>query len=321
MQNLKSLYLGIDIGGTTTKFGLLNNNNEIIEQKKINSNADIPPIEMLNEIKEQLDEILKLYPDTCSVGIGVPGVVTSNGILIAAENLPTWENVEVLKYFQSNYSNNSIVFATDNDANAAAVAELEAGVGKNLNNFFYITLGTGVGGTIIINRKIYKGINGGAGEIGHFLLCNYADDFATSEEFCILESIIGRKGIIKTANSMMSKAEQKNKFASGFDVSDISNAALNGNPLAIDIIKSTGRRLGITIASIAVLLDITNFIIGGGISQSDLLIDTAITTAKLAVWLPYKDRIIIEKANFLNNTGIIGAALLGKNVYSNITIS
>jgi glucokinase len=319
MQNSKSLYLGIDIGGTTTKFGLLNNNNEIIEQTQINSNADISPIEMLNDIKEQLDKILKLYPDTCSVGIGVPGVVTSEGILIAAENLPTWKNVEVLKYFQSNYSNSSLIFATDNDANAAAVAELEAGAGKNLNDFFYITLGTGVGGTIIINRQIYKGTNGGAGEIGHFLLCNYADDFTTSDEFCILESIIGRKGIIKTANIMMNKADDRNKFASGFDVSDIANAALAGNTLAIDVIKSTGRRLGTTIASIAVLLDITNFIIGGGISQSGLLIDSAITTAKTAVWQPYKDRIVIERANFLNNTGIIGAALLGKNTYSNIT--
>src|SRR3989339_583806 len=157
------MYLGIDIGGTNLKSGIVDENGNLIEQLSIPTNAENGPDAVINNIKNIIQEARNNFPDLKSVGIGVPGVVTDEGVVRISPNLPGWVDQPLKKKLTDIIS---IPIAIDNDANTAAVAELELGAGKGLNNFIYITLGTGVGGAIIINRNIFRGDTGGAGEIG-----------------------------------------------------------------------------------------------------------------------------------------------------------
>jgi glucokinase len=208
----------------------------------------------------------------------------------------------------------SIPISIDNDANAAAIAELIAGNGQHLDNFVYITLGTGIGGAIIINRKIYHGAIGGAGEIGHLIIdADFFDNEIPTYRNGIIEEKIGRSAIIKLAKKLISKNPNTKLQNINFDVADISKFAEEKDIVAVECLAIIGRYLAKGIVSINHILDISNFIIGGGISQSELLINVAKETAS-AYSLPSVSEINIVRAKFLNNTGIIGAALLGKGI-------
>ena len=200
----------------------------------------------------------------------------------------------------------------DNDANAAAVAELIAGNGKELNNFVYITLGTGVGGAIIINKEVYRGNIGGAGEIGHIIFNSTNMNKEVNKPAYrngALETYIGREAII---NNYKKQCNENNiPVPADIDVSDISILAENNDKIAVKTLKEAGFKLGIAIATINHILDIGNFIIGGGISQSKLLLTSSEITAREHS-LPSVSKIKIQQAKFIQNTGIIGAALLGK---------
>ncbi len=308
MEN--NLYLGIDIGGTTIKAGVINNENEIIFRKSIPTESHLAMEKIFHRICVLIDEFLFIYPDIISIGFGIPGVVNSFDNILVAPNFPYCENVDIGKYFRSKYD---YPIAFDNDANAAALAELHAGNGKNEDNFIYITLGTGVGGAIIIDGQIYKGKNGGAGEIGHIVIDKSLKNSPLSYRCGILEEIIGRSQIIELAQNMLDKNHNSILYGKDFDVLDISKAASLNDEIAISCLKQTGEYLGIAITSVANFMDIPLFIIGGGISQAhDILLDTALDFVRKHALPSIAGQIQIRPAKFLHETGIIGAALSGK---------
>jgi glucokinase len=315
----QEFYIGVDVGGTTYKCGVVDANNNIVYKKNIPSNSEVSADETLNEISFLIDDALNNYPSAKSIGMGVPGIVSDEGILKIAPNFPNWNNVDFGIFFRKKYS---LPFTVDNDANAAAMAELLAGSGINYKNFIYITLGTGVGGAIIIDKKIFKGTNGGAGEIGHFIIdLNHFDADLPKYRNGTIEELIGRQAIINNAKLQAKKYENsllnsKNFFDGKdfFDVYDISKAANLGDEAAIKCLSQVGFYFGIAIASFANIFDIPNFIIGGGISQSDFILDTATKIAKERALPTVAKHLKIERAKYLNETGIIGAALLGKSV-------
>src|SRR3989339_1605930 len=311
------MYLGIDIGGTNLKSGIVDENGNLIEQLSIPTNAENGPDAVINNIKNIIQEARNNFPDLKSVGIGVPGVVTDEGVVRISPNLPGWVDQPLKKKLTDIIS---IPIAIDNDANTAAVAELELGAGKGQNNFIYITLGTGVGGAIIINRNIFRGDTGGAGEIGHTII-DVNDDikiYPQSFRSGTLEEFIGRKQIIEFAKNILNKYPDsilnQNK---NIDVSSISDAISENDMAAIECFKKIGFYLGVGIASAMNLLDISTVIIGGGISMSDsILFDSALDTIKQRALPTIASRAELRKAHFTKDAGIIGAALLGKKVYN-----
>jgi len=313
----QEFYIGIDIGGTTYKCGVVDADNNIVYKKSVPANSKVSADETLYEISLLIDDALNNYPNAKSIGMGVPGVVSNEGILKVAPNFPNWNNVDFGNFFSKKYS---LPFTVDNDANAAATAELIAGKGINYQNFIYITIGTGVGGAIIIDKKIFKGTNGGAGEIGHLIIdLNYFDADLPKYRNGTIEELIGRQAIINSAKLQAKKYENSllnsKNFLDGkdfFDVCDISKAANLGDEASIECLSKIGFYFGISIASLANIFDIPNFIIGGGISQSDFILDTAEKTAIERALPTVAKYLKIERARYLNETGIIGAALLGK---------
>jgi glucokinase len=297
-------YLGIDIGASSFKSGVIDEDNNIVYQNSIPTVVDQTNEKALDNLSILIDDVLS-KDKIESIGIGIPCVVNDEKIKMSP-NLPNWNNIDFGSYLRNKYV---LPIAIDNDANAAAFAELIAGNGKKYDNFVYITLGTGVGGAIVINRQIYHGNIGGAGEIGHIIVNINQRNIEPKYRNGVLEARIGKQGIIDAYNTK--RVKNKLERITDIDVKDIVDMAENEDEIALKTIAETGYYLGVAIVNINNILDIKNFIIGGGISQSKLIKKAAGITTKIRS-LPSVSNIKITRAKFIQNTGIVGAALLGK---------
>ncbi|MFH1050827.1 MAG: ROK family protein [bacterium] len=342
------MYIGIDIGGTNIKSGVVDSSGNILLGNSFKTGTSEGPTANLMQIKKSIFEMINKFPSIQSIGIGVPGIIDKSGVLNVSPNLPEWHGINIHDELKKDFN---LTIAVDNDANAAAIAEMETGAGKDTENFIYITLGTGIGGALIINKKIYRGCEGGAGEIGHTII-NYdliRKGIPTFRQG-ILEELAGRKAIITYYQLLMTNdnfssqqtADGKLDLITNYklritnyklritnedldsqndilgidslDVEDIANSAKSGFQPAVDCLNETGEIIGIGLASAMNLLDIPVAIIGGGISQSGkILFDSIRKTIRERSLPTISERFEIREAYFKNNTGIIGAAMLGAN--------
>ena len=302
------MYLGIDIGGTTIKGAIMDANYSLFHHNSIPTKSDSSPTEILENIIEFIANYTHNY-DIKSVGIGIPGVVNSEGTVLIAPNLKDFVNISVKKILEEWFS---LPLILDNDANVAAYAELYNGAGKNLNNFIYVTLGTGVGGAIIYNSDIFKGNSGGAGEIGHTFFNNSQikniNELYNFRNFS-LESFTGRNAILELYHQL--NPDSNNKI----DVIDIFILAKKGDKASLKCFEIIGTYLGVGLASAMNLLDIPYVIIGGGISMTSEFLFPAIERILKSRLLPsLANNFQIINAKYTKNTGIYGAAMLGKSI-------
>ena len=173
--------LGIDIGGTSIKGGLVN-------EKGVLSNTFSLPIDKALNQDEQINKLIEKIKETYNdeeysgIGLGIPGSIDSKRGLVSYSNNLKWENLEIVKIFKNKFPKKEI--AINNDANVAALGELKFGVAKNEKNIVLITLGTGVGSGIIIDGKIYEGEDGRGAEFGHSLLVMDGIDCTCGRKGC-----------------------------------------------------------------------------------------------------------------------------------------
>jgi glucokinase len=306
------MILSLDLGGTNIKIAVFDLEINLIEIFKTETNSHLGFDSVIDKITKLLLSYISKY-EIKVIGIGFPSVVLENGYVFTAPNLIGCNNINVIDRLKENIK---IPIYIDNDANVAAIAELELGNGINTNSFLYVTLGTGVGGAIIFDRKLFKGINCGAGEIGHLIIDkDDLTEYNLTYRKGILEEYLGRNQILRDAKKFYS--ERNHKFSNiDFDVVDISNDATKGDLTSIKFIEGIGEILGIGISSALNLLDIDKVIIGGGISQihESFYIKLLETIQKRT--LPSLSKSIeVYKAKFLNDAGIYGAAILAKKNY------
>jgi glucokinase len=304
-------HLVIDIGGTNVKFGLLSPDLKLIYNNSIKLPRLLSSDLLFEWIVNQITEFLNKFEHVETIGIGYPGVVDNHGKILVSPNVSQLVGFELKKNLEDRFGRKIIV---DNDANAAAYAELKCGNGTDLANFVYITLGTGVGGALVLNGEIFRGTSFGAGEIGHVII-NPFDEINEVMPYRtgVLEEYLGKDAIIKTARNL-SKKYNKSPIVikSLFDVASISYFADKGDLLSIETMKISGYYLGLAIVTVANLMDIPNFILGGGVANSsDIFYQSALDTAKLRVLPQISDKLSIQRAKFADKSGIIGSALIG----------
>lgn len=308
---MDSLHLGIDIGGTNVKFGILNSEFEILHYDSGKLPKNLNQKDLFEWIVNHIQKHLNEFKEIETIGIGYPGVVNKAGQVLVSPNVPEFVGFNIKENLENILNRN---IAVDNDANVAALAEHTIGNGIGLQNFVYITLGTGVGGALVLNGEVYKGANSGAGEIGHLILNPY-DDLNENMPYRtgVLEEYLGKDAIIRTAKNLSRKFEKSPIVINSlFDVASISNYADEGDKLSIETMKLTGYYLGLGIISVANLLDISDFILGGGISNSSVIFyESALETAKRRVLPQLADRLSIRKAKYSEKAGIVGSAILG----------
>ncbi len=306
------MYLGIDLGGTNLKSGIIDDSGELVFQSSQPTDAINGPESVISDIEKIFKQLSYTYPEIKTVGIGVPGVITNEGVIKVSPNLPGWIDIPLKKLLLGKIS---LPISIDNDANAGALAELELGSGRNTKNFLYVTLGTGVGGTIIYNNEIFRGESGGAGEIGHMIIdMNDTSKYDMPFRKGTLEELIGRKKIIDLALKILPEyPDSILNTVTEPDVSYISDAVYENDPAAVACFIKTGKILGMGLASAMNLLDISITIIGGGISMSHpLLFDTALETIKQRTLPTIASLAELRLARFTKDAGVIGAAILGK---------
>lgn len=268
---------GVDIGGTTVKIGLFTVEGGLTDKWEITTRTDEGGKYILGDIAESIDKKLeeKEIPkaEVAGIGMGVPGPVKEDGTVLRCANLG-WGIFNVAEELSSL---TGLPVKAGNDANMAALGEMWQGGGKGYSNLVMVTLGTGVGGGIILGGKMIAGVNGAAGEIGHMQVNEAETEVCGCGRKGCLEQYTSATGIVRTANIELNTSEKSSSLRNVQYVSakEIFDAAKKGDELASEIVEKHGECLGKALAQIACTIDPEVFVIGGGVSKAgSLLIET-----------------------------------------------
>ncbi|MDD5936736.1 MAG: ROK family glucokinase [Clostridiales bacterium] len=267
---------GIDIGGTTIKCGLFTEQGDCIDKWEIatrkQNNGEQISQDVADTIANKIKERDLSKEDIVGVGIGVPGPITEDGRVLKCANLG-WGIFNVNEKMSSL---TGLKVASGNDANVAALGEMWMGGGKGYEDVIMVTLGTGVGGGVILNGKIVAGSNGGGGEIGHIIINPDETDVCGCGGHGHLEQYASATGIVRMAKKRLEKSEEETTLRELKDISakDIFDHAKAGDKVANELVEDLGRYLGIALSHVAAAVDPQVFVIGGGVSRAGkILID------------------------------------------------
>jgi glucokinase len=315
MNKKEKFAVGVDLGGTNIKLGIVSQSGKIVKKTSVETKAEGGYEVVISQMKKGIEEILsKNKKEITGIGIGAAGVVTvKKGIVENPPNIPGWGKVKLGEIIEKEFK---IDVHVENDANAAAIGEMIFGNGKQLHSFIMVTLGTGVGGGIIMNRKLFRGEFGAAGEVGHITI-EYNGPKCNCGSFGCVEAFIGnsylinmvKKSLPEHPNSLIWKIikdelEQLTPLV-------IQEAMEQGDGYALSIVNDMGLHLGSALASVSNLLDISTFIIGGGVAGfGEPLFNAAGKAIKARVLTPLRKRVKVLPAKLKNNAGIKGASAL-----------
>lgn len=306
---MKKYCFGVDVGGTSVKMGLFNMEGTILDKWEIPTRtadagrAILPDI--ANAIKTKMTEKSITIEETAGVGVGVPGPVDAKGIVSTAVNLG-WNNVNVKSILNELIE---MPVAAGNDANVAALGEMWKGGGQGYKTLVAITLGTGVGGGIIIDEQILTGATGAAGEIGHV----HVDDNETVICACgnkgCLEQFASATGIVRLAKKKL-KTTDKSSILTQRPISakSVFDAVKAGDEVAIEIAEQFGAYLGKGLAAVAGIINPEIFVIGGGVSKAGSIVLDYIRKYFTPNVFVGSRNAVFALATLGNDAGIYGAA-------------
>lgn len=304
-----------DIGGMSVKLGLFNTNGDLqdnwaIETRTVDNGASILP-DITQSIFDKMAERSIKREDVEGVGVIAPGPVLEDGTIRGAVNLG-WgtfnlkEKLERLTVFRCEAAN---------DANAAALGELWKGGGAGYSDIMMVTLGTGIGGGLIIDGKIRAGANGSAAEIGHIPLFEPEDepDVCGCGKRGCLEQYASARGVLRTAKRYLNEHPDKPcalRDKEGFSSRDLFDLVKEGDKTACEIAEIIYRYLGRGTATIAAVCDVEAFVIGGGMSAAGQILIDGIQKYYVKYAFPATRDIAFRLATLGNKAGIYGAAKL-----------
>lgn len=267
---MEQYVFAVDLGGTTVKLGLFDKEGNVLEKweivtRKENNGENILP-DIAKSIQDKAAEKSISKDEILGVGIGVPGPVDSKGVIYKAANLG-WD---VFNVSEKLGELTGLPVKTGNDANVAALGEMWKGGGKGFNSIVAVTLGTGVGGGVIIEGKLVAGSTGAGGEIGHI----HVEDNETITCGCgkkgCLEQYASATGIARLANERLAQDDMPSilRNAEKVDAKAVFDAVKEGDRLAIEVAEIFGMYLGKGLAAVGAVVNPEAFVIGGGVSKA-----------------------------------------------------
>ena len=280
--------LAIDIGGTMIKYGLVSSDGEILSTNKIETEAE----KGLENILNKIDNIFKRYKENNPVGIAVSGTGQINGMIgkVIGGNpiIPNWIGTNLVKILEEKYNLPAVL---ENDVNCVALGEKWIGAGKDLSNFICLTIGTGIGGGIILNNQLFRGENFVAGEFGHILIKK-----GEFEQFASTTALIR---LVK---------ERTGKTLNGKEIFDLEKKEIVEYQ---EVISKWIENLTDGLSSIVYCFNPANIILGGGvIGQGEPLINRIKNSLFKKIGSQFKEKLNIIQAKLGNNAGMIGASYL-----------
>lgn len=305
---------GIDVGGTTVKIGLFTTEAKLIDSMEIPTRKEDDGSHILPDICSAIDAKLVekqiTRDDLLGIGIGIPGPITKDGTVLNCVNLG-WGIFNVEEKLSQMLG--GVKVKVGNDANVAALGETWQGGGRGFEDLVLVTLGTGVGGGVIIGGKIIAGSNGAAGEIGH-IPAVFGDDAETcgcGKKGC-LETVGSATGIVREAKKLLAKSEEDSvlRGMEEFTCKDIFDAAKDGDKLSMEVVDKLAYYLGNAIAGIAAVTNPQVIVIGGGVSKAGKFLLDKIEENFLANAFHATKNAKFALATLGNDAGMYGAAAL-----------
>ena len=304
--------IGIDLGGTNIKVGLVDENYNIVAKATCKTDLPRPAEEIADSIAETvwkaLNDAKVTIDELNSIGIGTPGTASRDtGVVLYSCNLG-FRNTDLRSLIGARLGKQVYV---ENDANAAAFGEVLAGAGKGCRDVVVVTLGTGVGGGIIINGEIAPSHRGVGGELGHITVNPDEEATCNCGNHGCLEQYASATGVVRIAKKLLaaSKEESSLRTLETVTAKDVFDAAKAGDHLAVEAVEVLGKYLGLVVANVALTVDPDVFVIGGGVSKAGQVLIDVITKYyhKFAKIIgDNKAKVVLAKLG--NDAGIYGAA-------------
>ncbi len=310
---MSKVCFGVDIGGTTVKMGMFDEQGVLKTQCEIPTRKEDGGKLIIPDICAKITEILTVNnltkSDVIGVGLGIPGAVTDDGTVLKCVNLG-WDIFNVGEKFKEIFGEVNV--KCGNDANVAALGEMFKGSGEGTKDMVMITLGTGVGGGVIIGGKIITGVNGAAGEIGHMPMCDDETDTCGCGKKGCLEQYGSATGVVKITKRLLATKDTPSKLRDmeNFTAKDVFDFAKEGDLLANEAVEELGKYLGKAAAHISCVVNPETFVIGGGVSKAgQFLLDRIEKYFKEYAFFASRDTKFVL-ASLGNDAGIYGAAAL-----------
>jgi glucokinase-like ROK family protein len=311
--------IGIDIGATSLEIALADINGTIINRVEELADVRQPPEDLLGRCSELILETVVaqgIHPEQIlGIGVGVPGPVDfARGVLVAPPLMPDWENYPIRNFFKETFSSAFVV--VDNDVNIMALGEQRTGDAANLDHFLVIKIGTGIGCGIMSNRKIHRGSNGSAGDIGHICVDKQGPICRCGNRGC-LEAMAAGPAIAEKAmqaaregrSELLRKMMEENGGV--LTPEDVNAACREGDEAALDIIRSSGQMIGDVLAGLVNFFNPSHIFIGGGITNFGNHLLIAIKRAVLRRSLPLATtNLSINFSRSGSDAGLMGAIML-----------
>ena len=297
--------IGVDLGGTNLRTALVSQNGEVagkIKEPTRASDGHAKVVQKLIEnIKAQQEIALRKGTRIAAVGVGAPGVIHADtGVVVKSPNFPDWNNLPLKKELEAALA---LPVSIENDANAAALGEQWRGAGQGITSMIFLTLGTGVGGGIVLDGRIWPGADGMAGEIGHMTIIPDGRRCGCGNTGC-LEMYASSRGIVMTYQERSSRSKV-------ITSEEIYQAARDGDAMAADVMKDMGRLLGIGIANLINIFNPEMIVIGGGVKDAwPLFIEATRGEIKKRAFEYPAARTQIVPSVLGDDAGMIGAAAL-----------
>ena len=303
--------IGVDLGGTNMRTAVLDPGGRILAKHKEATNAETGwqhvVAKLVEKIRQQGSEARQQGDDVVAVGVGVPGVIAlAKGVVVKSPNLPDWSDLPLKEKLESALS---LPVYLENDANASALGEHWRGAGRGISSMILVTLGTGVGGGIIIDERIWHGADGMAGEIGHLTLLPDGRPCGCGNQGC-LEMYASARGIVMSYREARERSgDLRAAEAAGMTAQEVYEAARCGNAAASGVMRDMGRYLGIGLASLINIFNPEAIIIGGGLSNiGDRLLKPAYQEAGRRAYRQPFQAVRFARAELGRDSGVLGAA-------------
>ena len=309
--NTNANYLGVDVSGATLRAALVGADGSVTARR----DAALDRNALAAQVAQLVTELRDTQPAVAALGVGVPGLVSpETGRVVVSNDLPAVARGDLRAELQQA---TGLPVTLENDANAAAYGEAVAGAGRGGRNLFYITIGAGIGGALILDGKLWRGASGFAGEIGHITI-DPDGILCTCGNVGCLETVASAPNIVRRTHERLLRDSTSSLSRLGltkdFTAADIAREANNGDDFAHLMLERTGRYIGTAVATVINLLNLERIVLGGTIMEAgDLILQPIIREAGKRSFQPCFEATQIVAAQLAADSVPIGAAMLARD--------
>ena len=303
-------FIGIDLSGPAIRAAVVRQDGSVTERREAPLDRD-KVVEQMAQVVSELRNVVKI----AAVGVAIPGLVNrQTDRVVASRELPSTVRDDLHSELMKA---TGLRFELENDANAAAYGEYQTGAGSGCRDMFYMSIGEGIGGAIILDGKLWTGASGLAGEVGHITIDTEGIECVCGNTGC-LETVASGPNIVRRAKERLDRdsTSSLSKLAADaeFTAGDVAREATNGDDFSLMMIERTGKYIGTGVASVINLLNIERIVLGGGVMEAgDLILNPIIQEAKRRAFQPCFEATQIVAGTLGKDASAIGAALLARD--------